>query len=288
MFGDENAQALHAYEHDASPLTASRLYGSELAPGVLAAQLRERAGGQVLVAAVPGGLLAPITARYSVRDLARELGVPVVLAVATGPDMVAVARVNEEVARGTGIAVPAIVLTDWPAQTPRALLDDRKLLAQIVGDAAVHALPADADARAERAGKWPAAEWLAAAHTTPPEPGRSDAPQGVHPSTQPDRDARPAPATTPAPTSSRIALEPYVEWEPDRARRRPARDAAPADHGGDARRSSPPRARCGRCARLRALQPGERRQEAHDRRARPALVRRPLARAGEQAHARAS
>ena len=241
--GGRDADALHAYDSDASPLTAARHAGGEPAPGVLSAQLRERAGGQVLVAAVPGGLLAPITPRFAVRDLARDLGLPVVLAVAATPDLVATARIAAEAARGAGLAVPAIVLTGWPDPPSRVLLDERKLLAELATGAAVHALPAAPAAPAARAGratKWPVAEWLAASHAGP-HPVREPAPPAPPP--EPDA-ARPTSAQIPAPrppvttpgfdaapdaafvpaaavakpapvaTGARIVLEPYVEWTP--------------------------------------------------------------------------
>jgi len=67
--------------------------------------------------------------------------------------------------------------------------------------------------------------------------------------------------------------------------RRPALHASPAHHGGDARdhRGRGPDARG---ARLRALQPRQRRQEAHHDRPRAAVERGPLARPAAPDHAR--
>src|SRR3954469_5987213 len=71
------------YDEVAPPLLAARLGGAEIAPDALLAAAREVADEAELVAvATSGGLLAPIAARYANRDLARELGLPVVLAVA--------------------------------------------------------------------------------------------------------------------------------------------------------------------------------------------------------------
>ena len=233
-FGDRDADALHAYDSNGSPLTAARHAGGELAPGALTAQLRERAGGQALVAAVPGGLLAPITPRFAVRDLARDLGLPVVLAVAAAPDLVAVARISAEAARGAGLAVAAIVLTGWPDPPSRVLLDERKLLAELANGVAVHALPASPGAQAERATKWPVTEWLAATHVAParmaPPPAPAPAPAAAAPPAEaavvhvgweagresgrpPAQRALPA-AAPPVATGARVVLEPYTEWTP--------------------------------------------------------------------------
>src|ERR1700750_2183283 len=68
-------------EGSAAPLIAARLAGSSLDPEAL---LEEARGGGasagMLVVATSGGLMAPITERFANRDLARELGLPVVLA----------------------------------------------------------------------------------------------------------------------------------------------------------------------------------------------------------------
>src|SRR4051812_34917932 len=78
VLGDRDADALHAYDEVASPMTAARHAGETLDPARLVEELRDGFGA--LVAPVPGGLLAAITPRYTVRDLAAELNVPVILA----------------------------------------------------------------------------------------------------------------------------------------------------------------------------------------------------------------
>lgn len=123
------------------------------------AAVREAAGGGPLVVSVAGGLLAPLTTRYAVRDLARELGLPLVLAVPAGPDAVNLARLSLESARGAGLAVAAVVLTGWPDPPDRVLLDERALLAELAG-VAVDVHPS------ERA--LPAAEWLSAGAAAAP------------------------------------------------------------------------------------------------------------------------
>jgi hypothetical protein len=110
----------------ASPLTAARHTGYTLDPGELIGEVATH--GEDVVVAVGGGLLAPVTPRYTVRDLAADIGLPVVLAAPAGPDTVSLLRLGAEATRGAGLAVAAFVLTGWPADPSRVLLDERALL----------------------------------------------------------------------------------------------------------------------------------------------------------------
>src|SRR5436305_11489215 len=79
-----------SFEVDAPPLIAARHAGAELLPQPLLDGARAAAAdADLLVVATSGGLLAPLAERYSNRDFALELGMPVVLAVAAGRDMAA-------------------------------------------------------------------------------------------------------------------------------------------------------------------------------------------------------
>src|SRR3954454_8287427 len=118
-----------AFEVEAPPLIAARHAGAELLPGPLLEAARDAgSGADLLVVATSGGLLGALAERYSNRDLALELGFPVVLAVEAGPDMAAPALLALEGATGAGLAVPAIVISGWPETPGRVLLDERKLL----------------------------------------------------------------------------------------------------------------------------------------------------------------
>ena len=189
--GDRAAGALHAFPGVASPVTAARHAGEEIDPAALGRELR---GSDGAVVAVPGGLLAPLTPRYSVRDLARDLGVPVVLAAPAGPDAVNAVRLSVESARGAGLSVAAVVLTGWPDPPDRVLLDERRLLEQLTaGTVDVAVLPLSAGARADEVRSWHAAAW---AQVQPPRaPAAAAAPQ-------------------PVPVRAEVVLDPYVAWEP--------------------------------------------------------------------------
>jgi hypothetical protein len=132
-------------------------------------------------------LLAPLAARYSNRDLAGELGIPVVVAVAAGPDMLAQALLTAEGAAGAGLAVPAVVVTGWPEPPSRVLLEERKLL-ETQAIAPVLVLPEDATRAADAVRRWPVGEWARAAAVAPPVVEDSAA-------------------------APRVTLEPYSAWE---------------------------------------------------------------------------
>src|SRR4051794_33565876 len=68
--GDRDADALYAFDAIASPVTAARHQGADLDPAQLAAELAGHADGHTLIASVPAGVLAAITTRFTIRDLA--------------------------------------------------------------------------------------------------------------------------------------------------------------------------------------------------------------------------
>ncbi len=203
--GGSDAEALHAYAATASPLVAARHEGAEIDPGPLVLRLREAGGGGAVVATAGGGVLAPLTPRYAVRDLARELRLPVLLAVAAGPDATALARLSVEAVRGAGLPVVGVVLTGWPDPPNRVLLDERKLLGELTG-LEVRVLGRGSAAVDEAAREWPAGRWLDAAAGASGAPATASG--GV---AGPTVAAAPPVATA---TRAAIVLEPYEEWAP--------------------------------------------------------------------------
>ena len=69
----------------------------------------------MLVCEGVGGLLVPLTPTYLVRDLARELGYPVVVVAGPGLGTINHTLLTIEAARAAGLEVRAVVLTPWPA-----------------------------------------------------------------------------------------------------------------------------------------------------------------------------
>ncbi|MEA2458331.1 MAG: hypothetical protein QOC95_1303 [Thermoleophilaceae bacterium] len=189
---DRGELAERAYEAAAPPLVAARHQGASLDPRALVAGAQLAAeGGDLLVVATSGGLLAPLAERYSNRDLAGELGLPVVVAAAAAPGMLSHSLLAIDSATGAGLAVPAVVIAGWPDEPPRALLDERGLLDQRAG-VPVLTLPAAATraagSLADAVRGWPVGDWARAAAAA---------------TTSTAEDAHPR----------RVTLEPYAAWD---------------------------------------------------------------------------
>src|SRR4051794_2846771 len=116
-------------EGRAAPLIAARLAGSRLDPEALLEEARRTGeNGDMLLVATSGGLMAPITERYTNRDLAHELGLPVVLVAPAEAGLTANALLALDSALGNGLAVAGIVIAGWPDPPDRVLLEERALL----------------------------------------------------------------------------------------------------------------------------------------------------------------
>ena len=156
------AIAPHQLEATASPLVAAKVGGTALDPAVLLDRLRAVAAGDVLVTALAGGLMAPLTPRYTVRDLARDLGAPVVVATYARPGLVNEALTTITAARGGALHVAGVVLTGWSDDPGRVVLEERAALSELAGVPVV-TLPEsarDADALHAVAARWPIDAWL--------------------------------------------------------------------------------------------------------------------------------
>src|SRR5262249_19715194 len=106
---------LVTYGPPVSPHLAVELSGrgrplSSLLEGIRAAQ---RPGATLVVEGV-GGLLVPLDGECSVRDLARELGLPVIVAARPGLGTINHTLLTLEAARAGGLTVAGVVLTPWP------------------------------------------------------------------------------------------------------------------------------------------------------------------------------
>jgi dethiobiotin synthetase len=117
--GDQSAAEVAPYSYDPplSPHLAAELAGETIEPARLVATARGlSAGADVLIAEGVGGLLVPITTGYLIRDLARDLGMPVVVAARTGLGTINHSLLTVEAARAVGLEVVGIVMTPWPAE----------------------------------------------------------------------------------------------------------------------------------------------------------------------------
>jgi dethiobiotin synthetase len=98
-----------------SPHLAASLAGTAIDPAALVAAARALRA-EVVVAEGAGGLLVPLTLGYTMRDLALDLGWPVVIAARPGLGTINHSLLTVEAARAAGLDVRAVVLTPWPAE----------------------------------------------------------------------------------------------------------------------------------------------------------------------------
>jgi dethiobiotin synthetase len=102
-----------------SPHYAAELATVGLDPHALAAAAGEASKrGDLLVAEGVGGLLVPLTDDYSVRDLAVELGLPLIVVARSGLGTISHTLLTVEAARAAGLRVAGIVMTPWHEPEP--------------------------------------------------------------------------------------------------------------------------------------------------------------------------
>jgi dethiobiotin synthetase len=142
-----------------SPHYAAQLAGTTIEPARLLACARATPE-RTLVAEGVGGLLVPITPGYLVRDLALDLGLPVVVAARTGLGTINHTLLTLESARAAGLRPLAVVMTPWPGH-PEPIEESNRATVERLGEVAVTGLPHCTPATLARAGAHlPLSEWL--------------------------------------------------------------------------------------------------------------------------------
>ena len=142
-----------------SPHYAAELAGETIEPARLVAAA-VAAGDGPLIAEGVGGLLVPITPGYLVRDLAIDLGLPLVIAARTGLGTINHTLLTIEAARAAGLGVAGVVMTPWPA-TPEPIELSNRATVERLGGVPVSGLPAtDPGSLASAGSHLPLAEWL--------------------------------------------------------------------------------------------------------------------------------
>jgi dethiobiotin synthetase len=146
-----------------SPHLAAGLAGERIDPPQLLAHARAAAESHTLVAEGVGGLLVPLTASYSVCDLAVDLGLGVLIAARPGLGTINHTLLTLKAARAAGLDVRAVVITPWPA-APSAMEHSNAETIEQLGDVEV-ALLAEvgapcADALAVAGAVLPWRRWL--------------------------------------------------------------------------------------------------------------------------------
>lgn len=124
-----------------SPHLAAARAGLRLDLGELAAAARRAAdGADAIVVEGVGGLLVPLNESESVRDLAAELRLGLVVAARPGLGTINHTLLTLEAARSAGLRVSGVVLTPWPDDPGAVERSNRETIARL-GQVDVAVLP---------------------------------------------------------------------------------------------------------------------------------------------------
>jgi dethiobiotin synthetase len=144
--------APYRYGPPASPHLAAELAGERIDPSLLLTAARAAAAGaELLVCEGVGGLMVPLAGDYLVRDLARDLGLPLVVAAGPGLGTINHTLLTLEAARAAGLEVAGVVLTPWPGDPDPVQASNLETLRELAG-AELRTLP---QLDLSRPGSWP-------------------------------------------------------------------------------------------------------------------------------------
>ncbi|HEY3552751.1 MAG TPA: dethiobiotin synthase [Solirubrobacterales bacterium] len=133
--------APYRYQPPASPHLAAALAGEEIDPERLRQAARDAtAGADAIVCEGVGGPLVPLTPTYLVRDLAADLGYPLVIVASPGLGTINHTLLTLESARAVDLEVAAVVLNPWPEEPTEIERDNHKTIAEL-GNLRVETLP---------------------------------------------------------------------------------------------------------------------------------------------------
>lgn len=108
----------YTFEAPLSPFVAAQLVGEKIrVDRIFSAMDALRSSHDVLVVEGAGGLLVPITEGYFMADLARQMGLPLVVVSKPGLGMLNHTLLTLECARARGLEVAGIVVNNFP-QSP--------------------------------------------------------------------------------------------------------------------------------------------------------------------------
>ena len=144
--------APYRFDPPVSPHLAADLAGEPIDPErVLAAARAAAEGAELLVCEGVGGFLVPLTDDWLVRDFARELSHPVVVASSPGLGTINHTLLTIEAVRAAGLEVRAVALTPWPPE-PNAMERSNRETIQRLGDVEIELIP---QIDPERTKTWP-------------------------------------------------------------------------------------------------------------------------------------
>ncbi|HEX3043102.1 MAG TPA: dethiobiotin synthase [Solirubrobacterales bacterium] len=124
--------APYRYGPPASPHLAAALAGEEIDPERLRQAAATAAeGADAIVCEGVGGLLVPLSPTYLVRDLAADLGYPLVVVASPGLGTINHTLLTLEAAHAAGLEIAAVVLTPWPAEPTAIESSNRETIAAL-------------------------------------------------------------------------------------------------------------------------------------------------------------
>jgi dethiobiotin synthetase len=133
--------APYRYGPPVSPHLAAELAGEGIEPPrLLRAAGRAAESADVLVCEGVGGLMVPLAPGYLVRDLARELALPLVVAAPPSLGTINHTLLTLEAARAAALDVVSVVLTAWP-QDPDPIESSNRRTLESLGGVPVAVLP---------------------------------------------------------------------------------------------------------------------------------------------------
>ena len=138
--GDDEI-APYRYGPALSPHLAAELAGERIDPDLLrGTALDATEGSDLVICEGVGGFLVPLTPGYLVRDLARDLGVPVLIVAPPGLGTINHTLLTIEAVRAAGLEVAQVVLNHWPEAPSRLEVSNRETISEL-GSVEVKMLP---------------------------------------------------------------------------------------------------------------------------------------------------
>ncbi len=143
-----------------SPHLAAEQADMTIEPAELVAKARSTGGDSVLVCEGVGGLMVPITTGYLVRDLAVDLGLPLVIAARPGLGTINHTLLTVGAAHAAGLRVAGIVMTPWPDEPSAMERSNRETVERLLGVPVTGLAPTTPERLAEAGASLPVDDWL--------------------------------------------------------------------------------------------------------------------------------
>jgi dethiobiotin synthetase len=169
------------YAPPVSPHLAAALAGHSIDTTAVVASARTQSQGEraraqsqgTLVVEGVGGLLVPLTEGFGVRDLAVELGLPLLIVASPGLGTINHTLLTLEAARSAALDVRAVVLTPWPEEPSELERSNRETIARL-GEVEVtvieEVISADIAELARAGARLPWRDWLSRTSFLPSRP----------------------------------------------------------------------------------------------------------------------